>query len=312
MTDKKKLIIIWISAVIVLSAALIVFCISLTKKVEIPAVVSNAEKFENGVTPEIKEENENIQKDDKPEPEFIVFGDNLIEANPDVPKSFFDTNRFFTDQKGRMKYEGAETLCGIDVSEHREEIDWTTVKADGIDFAMIRIGWRGSTEGLLYKDERFDENITAAQISGIKVGVYFFSQAVNIKEAKEEAEIVISWLKSYSLDFPVAFDWELPGNDDARTLVVTSNEMGRIADTFCSRIKEAGYTPIIYMNKDLAYNEYNLSEIAGYDFWAAEYEENPEFYYEYTILQYSSEGSVKGIDGAVDMNISFRDYSING
>ena len=139
---------------------------------------------------------------------------------------------------------------GIDVSENQDEIDWKAVANDGIDFAIIRLGYRGATEGELFTDARFEQNLAGAKAAGVKCGVYFFSQAVNAKEAQEEADFVIKQLGGTQLEYPVAFDFEeaVPGVLVPRAVGLGKDTMTEIGEAFCKRIEEAGYRSMIYGN----------------------------------------------------------------
>ena len=221
------------------------------------------------------------------------------------PMLSWDTDCFAT-QDGRMTYTGsAETRFGIDVSEHQADIDWKAVAADGVEFAMIRLGRRGSTEGGLFLDEYFEKNIKAATRAGIDVGVYFYSQAITVAEAKEEAEYVIKALKPYELKMPVVFDWEIVGGEEARTYSVSRRTLCECTKAFCDRIESAGYDAMIYFTRYLGYRKYILRELTDYAFWYAEYEDKPTTAFDFDMWQYADTGTVSGIDGAVDMNLCF-------
>lgn len=236
----------------------------------------------------------------------------LVPAHDNVSESELDAAKFIRTENGRVFYddESVETLTGIDVSVFQGDIDWTAVAQDGIDFVMLRVGFRGyGPSGKLYEDEKFRENYEGAAAAGLKVGVYFFSQAINPAEAKSEARFVSELIADCDIAFPVAFDWEYVDDSSARTADMTSAEITPCAAAFCAEIKNAGYEPVIYFNCDHGYFNYELSEISGYHFWLAEYSDIPSFYYDYKIWQYSEKGTVAGIEGNVDLNISVVDYS---
>lgn len=137
---------------------------------------------------------------------------------------------------------------GIDVSTYQGEIDWEQVALSGIDFAMIRLGLRGYTQGGIRMDSMFERNIDEALAAGLDVGVYFFSQAVSVQEAEEEADFVLGQLEGYTLTYPVVFDWESVSDASARTNHMDAEEVTRCAAAFCDKIAAAGYTPMIYVN----------------------------------------------------------------
>ena len=207
---------------------------------------------------------------------------------------------------GVPKYvgEGYETLRGVDVSEHQYDIDWAAVAASGVDFAYIRLGYRGYTQGGLFEDAYFKANIEGAKSNGIKVGVYFFSQALDEKEAIDEANFVLESLKDYPLSYPVIFDWE-DIQADARTDGMDSVQLTKNALAFCSAIEKAGYRAGVYFNQRFGYEEFDLESLQDYVFWLAEYNETPSFSYHFQLWQYCNDGRVDGIHTDVDLNLAF-------
>lgn len=220
----------------------------------------------------------------------------------------------FTEINGRLQHthpaSGFTAVTGIDVSEWQKQIDWQAVADDGVEFAFIRVGYRGNTTGLVNADIFFHENMRGALDAGLDVGVYFYSQAITVDEALEEANFVLNELADYRHDvtYPVVFDWELAGSSDARTNGLDQNTLTSCATAFANAIASAGYTPMIYMNSDLAYTCYDLTRMTQYDFWYAGYSNAPDYYYAFDIWQYTSSGSVAGIEGRVDMNLCFVEY----
>lgn len=229
-----------------------------------------------------------------------------------VPINQLDNNNFTADSTLKYYNENGKSASeeGIDISELNGDIDWNKVKDSGIDFAMIRIGGRGyGDEGKMYADERAIEYIEGAKNVGIKVGVYFFSQAINNDEAVEEAEYVKSLLGDIKLDYPVGYDWEIIKDDEARTDTVSATQATECARIFCEKIKEYGYTPIIYSPSRELYFKYDLSRLSDYDIWYCEYANVPTFYYEFSMWQYSCTGNVDGISSEVDLNICFTNVA---
>lgn len=204
---------------------------------------------------------------------------------------------------------------GIDVSVFNGKIDWNTVKNSGIDFAMIRVGFRGyGSAGNIVDDSRFKENIENAKNAGVKVGVYFVTQAVNESEALEEANWVLDRIKAYKIDYPVAMDVEFSAesNHNGRADRIDKATRTAVVKKFCQRIQSAGYTPMIYLNVDWAKNYVNMSQLTNYDTWIAHYRNNPNlspnYNGSYTIWQYTSTGRVNGVGGNVDCNIGYKKY----
>ena len=206
-----------------------------------------------------------------------------------------------------------EVLRGIDVSEHQHEIDWEEVAASGVDFAFIRVGRRGYSAGAIVEDEFFKANMDGALASGIPVGVYFFSQAINVQEAIEEAEFVLELLEPYQgrITLPVVYDWEKIYEDTtARTAGLDSAILSDCAVAFCEMVKNAGYTPAVYFNRHTGYYGLDLPRMTDYEFWfALPGADWPSFYYAVDIWQYSFTESVPGISGEIDMNLMFRPKS---
>ena len=218
------------------------------------------------------------------------------------------TEEFFTVESGRIKYTGSdyEVLRGIDVSEHQLDIDWQQVAGAGIDYAYIRVGRRGYTEGGLFEDPYFKANVQGAQAAGLKVGVYMFSQAITVQEAIEEARFVLERISDYNITLPVVFDWEKIESGDARTAGLTMEGRTDCAVAFCETVKNAGYVPCIYFNRNLGYYGYDLTRLTGYEFWFALPESGfPNFYYAADMWQYSFTESVPGIGVETDMNLWF-------
>ncbi len=235
-----------------------------------------------------------------------------IPSHSDVEKSTLDPDSFVRDENGRVTYNDASvtTYTGIDVSVFQGDIDWTAVKNDGIDFVMLRAGLRGyGSKGIMAQDDNFDKNYEGAKAAGLKVGVYFFSQATTEEEAAEEAEFLIEIIKDKQIDYPIAYDWEFVDNDEARTNGMSSSAITACAVKFCEVIKNAGYKPIIYFNCEVGYFNYDLSLVSDLNFWLAEYYDTPSFYYDYKMWQYTKTGTVNGISGNVDLNISIVDFS---
>lgn len=248
--------------------------------------------------------------DETTEPQLTDVSGRVIPNHTDVAKSVLSPESFVRDGRGRVSYNDStvSAYTGIDVSVFQGEIDWNAVKNDGIDFVMLRVGYRGyGTKGIIGEDANFKKNYEGAKEAGLKVGAYFFSQALNEKEAAEEANFVLDTVKDYPLDYPIAFDWEFVRNDEARTNGMSSESITACAKSFCEVIAQAGYTPLIYFNRETGYFSYDLTIVKDIGFWLAEYYDTPSFYYNYKMWQYSESGSVDGINVEVDMNI-FIDF----
>lgn len=222
-----------------------------------------------------------------------------------------ETNPYAADQFYRQdEYvycKDVKTTTGVDVSSHQGKIDWETVAESGIDFAMIRVGYRGYDQGGLHLDERYLENMEGAIAAGLDVGVYFYSQATTPMEAKAEAAMVIAAIDGYDLTYPVVFDWEWIGGD-ARTANMTSREVTDCAKAFCELIESEYLTPCVYFNLSAAQTLFRLPELQEYDFWLAQYKDAMTFDYNVEMWQYSCQGSVPGINVDVDLDLCFKPY----
>ena len=199
----------------------------------------------------------------------------------------------------------AESIPGVDVSYYQGEIDWKKVKASGIEFAMIRLGYRGyGEEGKLVEDKMAYENIEGALDAGLQVGVYFFSQAITVEEAVEEAEFVLQRIKVYDITMPVVFDWEYI-SEEARTAKMDRRTLTDCYKAFSDRIAQAGYTPMAYFNTYQSQQLMYLHELEDYPFWLALYSDRMSFPYRFEMWQYTDSGVVPGIEGKVDINLYF-------
>lgn len=201
-------------------------------------------------------------------------------------------------------------LKGIDVSEHQLEIGWPIVAQQNYDFAYIRLGRRGYTEGGIFLDEYYDVNMKGAKNAGLKTGVYFFSQATTVSEAIEEANFVLDNIKGYDIDLPIAYDWEKVDDPSARTSNTTRDTITDCTIAFCETIKSAGYEPIVYYNRTSGYYRFDLTRLTDYKVWFSlpctpPDVTFPSFYYHIDYWQYSSSEIIPGIKVETDVNYIF-------
>lgn len=193
---------------------------------------------------------------------------------------------------------------GIDVSKWNGEIDWDVVKAEGVDYAIIRCGYRGSSSGWLIEDPYFWQNLQNAKKAGVKVGIYFFTQATTMVEAVEEASMVVTLLGGETLDYPVFIDTEgAGGNGRADGLDADTRTM--VCESFCRTIENAGYQAGVYASCNWYRNNLHAEDLDAYKIWLAEYRQTPQYEGRYDMWQYTSSGSVAGIEGRVDLNVSY-------
>lgn len=188
---------------------------------------------------------------------------------------------------------------GIDVSKHQGIIDWKKVKNDDVEFAIIRIGYGGSAP---VKDAKFEENYKNARANGLDVGVYIYSYADTLTDAKTEANAVINWLSGRDLELPVYFDIE-----DKKQSILGNTLRTNITKTFCDMIENAGYWAGIYANKSWLTSKLNMNELNAYTVWVAQWANTNTYKGPYAMWQYTSDGSVNGISGRVDMNYQVKE-----
>ena len=231
-----------------------------------------------------------------------------------VPECTYDPDCLVTDEKTGYKHYTDEkdhvtAKPGIDVSEFQgEEIDWKKVGDAGFEFVILRLGYRAYGEsGALVLDAMYEENVKAALDAGLEVGVYFFSQAITDAEAEEEAQFVLDHVRPYNITGPVVYDTEEIKWDTYRAEDNTSEEYTKYCRVFCDAVEAAGYEPMIYCNMKWMAFTLDMEELAGYDFWYADYYDVPQCPYDYKIWQYSETGVVPGINGNVDLNLWFQE-----
>lgn len=226
---------------------------------------------------------------------------------PDIPRNKRALSDFGTDAKGRPTYPGA--VLGVDVSSHQGDIDWKRVRADGVEFAILRIGFRGNTAGSLNMDEAFAGNYVEARNAGLRVGAYFFSQAISEQEAREEAAYTLRLLDGVPLELPVFFDWEEAA--EGRTGGKASSEVGGYAAAFCQTLTEGGYRAGVYFNQRYGYSIMHLENLLDHAFWIAEYADCQSFSFRTELWQFTGSGHVDGIDTIVDMDLLYQSEEEN-
>jgi GH25 family lysozyme M1 (1,4-beta-N-acetylmuramidase) len=220
---------------------------------------------------------------------------------PILQKNPYEATDFVWNE-GFLQCDGAVT--GIDVSRFQGDVDWDAVKAAGVEFVFVRLGNRHSQDGTLTEDSKAKENLAGAKAAGLKIGAYFFSQAVSPKEAKEEAALAMEILGDTKLDLPLAYDWEI-FNADGRTKTVTKDVLLSCVKAFCAEVESAGYKSMVYFNLELSKTLLDPEQIAQYPFWFAQYADAPELPFKMAFWQYSDHGTVPGIEGNVDLNLWF-------
>ena len=202
--------------------------------------------------------------------------------------------------------ENTESTLGIDISAHQGAIDFDSLLTyEDLDYVILRCGYRGYGDGSVCEDEYFSSNIQALSETGLYLGIYFFSQAVTVEEAQEEAELTLSLIDGYQIDLPVYFDWEPVSDEGSRTADIDARTVTDCAKRFCETIEAAGYRAGVYFSPAVASGWFLPEELDSYDFWLAQYADFPTWPYSCGMWQYTYEGSVPGIDTIVDLNIRF-------
>lgn len=222
----------------------------------------------------------------------------VFTPNPYGPTDFQYEGDYLTCLAG-------ESMLGVDVSSFQGNIDWEQVRAAGVTFAMIRVGGRGyGQEGTLYEDSLAQANYAGAKAAGLQVGAYFFSQAVSVEEAEEEAAYLLELIRDWELELPVVFDWEYL-NEEARTANVDKRTLTDCTLAFCQKIQQSGCEPMIYFNPNQMANHIYMEELTQYRSWLALYTDRMDFPHRVDLWQYTNAGSVPGIEGPVDINLYF-------
>ena len=211
--------------------------------------------------------------------------------------------KYVFDNDGVLK--STTGIMGIDVSKWNGNIDWAQVKASGVNYVIIRCGYRGSSQGALIEDPKYKANIEGATKAGLKVGVYFFSQAIDEVEAVQEASMVLSLVKNYKISYPIFLDVEASGG---RADNISKATRTAVCKAFCQTIQNSGYTAGIYANKSWLTGKIDTSQLGNYKIWLAQYASAPTYTGRYEMWQYKDSGSVPGISGHVDLNLSYLGY----
>lgn len=243
------------------------------------------------------------------DPIFVRRGDKyyFFHIDESLSKNSYSAEDYEVTSDGKVQYrlpDGTYARRGVDVSKYQGTIDWEKVKNDGISFAIIRAGIRGYESGKLVPEESFVDNAKAASAQGLEIGTYFFSQAVSEEEAIEEADTVIEALGGYGISYPIVYDLERVNGGRMESLSV--DEKTAVCLAFCNRVREKGYTPMIYGNMETFLMLLDLKKIQDIDKWLAYYNDDFYYPYDYVLWQYTEEGRVNGIEGNVDLNFDLR------
>ncbi len=254
-------------------------------------------------------------------PDYVIASSNgsyhFFRISDDLQHNDFDLEKFTypTYNEEKKEWEGTATYMageekeakkGVDVSTFQGKVDWKKVKKAGMEFAIIRLGFRGYESGKIVLDSQFENNIEGCIDAGLDTGVYFFTEALNEKEAIEEAEFVIENLKDYKINMPVVIDVEESTNTEkTRTRDLTADQRTKNVIAFCERIKEEGYDVMIYGNLKSFMIMMNFEELESYDKWFAYYRYPFHFPYKIKMWQYTAYERIDGIEGKADVNLMF-------
>lgn len=232
----------------------------------------------------------------------------FVPINKDMKMNSYKAENLQILENGLVEYvENGEVIShkGIDVSKHQGEIDWAKVAADGVEFAFIRVGNRGYGSGAIVDDPQFEANVVGAITNGIRVGVYFFSQAITEEEAIEEARYVLEKVAPYKISCPIVLDVEKVSDSEARMNKISKEQRTANTLAFLKEVESAGYKAMLYHNMEMATLKMDMTQLEDYDKWFAYYNKELYYPYAYSVWQYTDKGKVDGISGDVDMNISF-------
>ena len=224
--------------------------------------------------------------------------------HPTIPpeRNPYDRYDFQYNRHNYLLLQNVKSYAGVDVSAYQGDIDWVKVKQSGIEFAIIRLGYRGYESGKLVEDTYAKSNLEKAKEAGLRVGAYFFSQALSIQETDQEIAYMLEILGDIRLDMPIVLDWEIPA-DNARTANMDARTLTDIQRHFCGQMRRKGYEPMVYFNWHQSENLYYLSELEDYGFWLALYQDRMTYPWRVEMWQWTDKAKVPGIAGPVDLNV---------
>jgi GH25 family lysozyme M1 (1,4-beta-N-acetylmuramidase) len=283
------------------------------------AYLEAAEEGQEEVLAEIKEslrDGDSVMETLRPyyPDDILLAGDgtyHFVPIKDTIPHNSYQQENLEILESGEYRYlENSEVIShkGIDVSSHQGRIDWEKVAADGVEFAIIRAVYRGyGSAGKLMEDERFDTNMSGAIGAGIPVGIYVYTQAITQEEILEEAQLAIAKAGKYTDSCRIVVDVEKVLDSTGRMNGLSVSERTELVALFCQTVEEAGYTPMVYCNMEMAVLMLDMEQLKDYDIWFAAYTDTLYYPYAYCMWQYSEKGTVDGIEGNVDLNLSFTE-----
>lgn len=234
-----------------------------------------------------------------------------VDLSEDIPRSKYDYSNLKSQNSIMSYYEDGKIVskCGADISANQGDVDFAKLKKAGCDFVMIKVGARGYSSGNIVFDENYKDNLNAAKKAGLDIGVYFCSQALTKAEAREEADELLDAIADYNVKYPVAFVMENVDGDMARIESLDMAGRTTAAKSFLDRVKDAGYTAMLYGDKEWLLTMLDMDRLSNYDVWYAQNGKKPDYPYAFGMWQYDSAASINGISGKVALTMSFKDYS---
>ena len=257
-------------------------------------------------------QNMSVSPDDSHDPDASENenGDASEQPKESSAKATESKSGYVKDENGYPAYyeNGVKkSHLGVDISAYQDSVDFNALKNAGVEFVIIRIGGRYYESGGFYTDDKFETYYSGARAAGLKVGVFFFSQAISTDEAKEEATFVLQHLDGKLIDYPITYDWENIDGAAARTDNITSAQVNQFAQAFCNTINSSGHRSIIYYNPSETKVSYDFNAMRSYSFWLADYADTPNPNYDFKMWQFTKTGSISGISGEVDIDLSLYD-----
>lgn len=235
-----------------------------------------------------------------------------LEINDDIPFHEYDFKRLKA-QNGKMAYYEQNKVVsrlGIELSEESGTVNFETLKAEGIQYVMIKVGERGYESGRLVLDQKFFTYMEGARQAGLDVGVYFCSQAVTASEAADEAAFVMDNIKSYTVTYPIVFRMDMINNDTARTDILSPEQKTDIVIAFLTTVEREGYFSAVYGDKEFLLTQVIPEEILPkYDVWLTDLKPVPDYPYQFKLWEYAGGETLQGVEKEVSYTISFVDYS---
>lgn len=262
-------------------------------------------------TEETEEEKDDVNSEPKTRIKKADGTEEWVEINANLTKNSYSKSRFVY-KKPIMSYylNGKEaSWCGVDISSKQDSVDFKKLKKAGCDFVMIKVGGRGYSSGEVVLDEKFKDYMKSAKSAGLDIGVYFFSQAITEDEIEEEAETLMEAIKDYTVKYPVVFQMQGVEGDMARIDSLDTDSRTELTKLFLSIIKDAGYKPMLYGNKEWLVTKVDLEALKEYDVWLSQEEDTPDYPYEFAMWQYDKSGTISGISKETGLNVCFVDYT---